>query len=86
MAKLTATYSGSLIEIIQAVPEGLYGMRSDRNREAGVFHNYYLNNTFKGIRIVSEEYSLYYSVWCTNETEFFDLLVGLLRVLTDHES
>lgn len=50
-------------------------MRSDRNREAGVFHNYYPNNTFKGIRIVSEEYSLYYSVWCTNETEFFDLLV-----------
>ncbi|KAI8665134.1 Arylsulfatase [Fusarium sp. Ph1] len=56
-----------------AVPEGIYGGRSDRHREAGVWQNVYLNNTFKGLRIVAEEYSLYYSVWCTNETEFFDL-------------
>lgn len=59
----------------QAVPEGIYGGRADKNREAGVWHNYYRNNTYKGLRIVSEEYSIYYSVWCTNETEFFDLKV-----------
>ncbi|KPM35927.1 Arylsulfatase [Neonectria ditissima] len=56
-----------------AVPEGVFGGRGDKNREAGTWHNYYPNNTYKGLRIVSEEYSLYYSVWCTNETELFDL-------------
>ncbi|CAG9983614.1 unnamed protein product [Clonostachys byssicola] len=56
-----------------AVPEGHYGMRSDGNREAGVIQNAYVNNTYKGLRISSPEYNLYYSVWCTNETEFFDL-------------
>lgn len=66
----------------QAVPEGIYGGRSDRHREAGVWQNVYLNNTFKGLRIVAEEYSLYYSVWCTNETEFFDLQVCATRAKT----
>ncbi|KAI4601673.1 hypothetical protein KJ359_011804 [Pestalotiopsis sp. 9143b] len=56
-----------------AVPEGDYGGRADKNREAGNWENIYRNNTYKGIRIVSEEYSLYYSVWCTGETEFYDL-------------
>lgn len=41
----------------------------------GAWHNFYPNNTFKGLKIVSKEYSLYYSVWCTNETELFDLHV-----------
>lgn len=63
--------------IVQAVPEGHYGMRSDGNREAGIIQNAYVNNTYKGLRISSPEYSLYYSVWCTNETEFFDLKVRL---------
>ncbi|KAH8660574.1 alkaline-phosphatase-like protein [Xylariales sp. PMI_506] len=58
-----------------AVPEGIYGGKSDKHREAGKWENYYPNNTFKGLRLVSEDYSLYYSVWCTNETEFFDLLL-----------
>ena len=31
------------------------------------------NNTYKALRIVSEEYSLYYSVWCTNEHELYDI-------------
>lgn len=60
---------------LQAVPEGIYGGKSDKHREAGKWENYYPNNTFKGLRLVSEGYSIYYSVWCTNETEFFDLLV-----------
>ncbi|KAH8673257.1 alkaline-phosphatase-like protein [Ilyonectria robusta] len=63
-----------------AVPEGIYGGRGDKNREAGVWHNYYRNNTYKGLRIVSEEYSIYYSVWCTNETEFFDLKADQYQV------
>ncbi|KAM0324601.1 hypothetical protein ACHAQA_007989 [Verticillium albo-atrum] len=70
-----------------AVPERIYGARSDRNREAGVWHGYYLNNTFKGLRIVAEEYSLYYSVWCTNETEFFDLQVRIhMPILIKYET
>jgi hypothetical protein len=31
------------------------------------------NNTYKSIRIISENYDLYYSVWCTNEHELYDL-------------
>ncbi|KAH0095274.1 Arylsulphatase, partial [Aureobasidium melanogenum] len=31
------------------------------------------NNTFKGIRIVAEEYNLYYQVWCTDEHELYDM-------------
>lgn len=73
--------SKKLIPHSQGVPEGLYGFRADKDREAGVFHNIYLNNTYKGLRLVAEDYSLYYSVWCTNETEFFDLRVCTMRHL-----
>lgn len=31
------------------------------------------NNTFKGIRIVGSGYNLYYSIWCTNEHELYDM-------------
>lgn len=31
------------------------------------------NSTYKGLRIVSDRYSLYYSVWCTNEHELYDM-------------
>lgn len=31
------------------------------------------NNTYKALRIVSEKWNLYYSVWCTNEHELYDL-------------
>lgn len=61
---------------IKAGAEGLYGIRTTNDREAGEWKNYYRNNTYKGIRLMSDEYSLYYSVWCTNDTEFFDLKVS----------
>jgi N-acetylglucosamine-6-sulfatase len=32
------------------------------------------NNTYKGLRIQSDDYSLYYSVWCTNEHELYDMV------------
>ncbi|CAL5874789.1 uncharacterized protein PFLUO_LOCUS9091 [Penicillium psychrofluorescens] len=32
------------------------------------------DNTYKGLRIVADEYSIYYSVWCTNEHELYDML------------
>jgi hypothetical protein len=36
------------------------------------FHH---NNTYKALRIVSKAYNLYYSVWCNNEHELYDLHV-----------
>ncbi|KAB8076580.1 alkaline-phosphatase-like protein [Aspergillus leporis] len=31
------------------------------------------NNTYKAVRVLSNEYNLYYSVWCNNEHELYDL-------------
>lgn len=55
-----------------AVPEGIYGYASDKTGEVG---NSYSNNTYKGIRLISDDYSLYYAVWCTNEVEYYNLMV-----------
>jgi arylsulfatase A-like enzyme len=43
------------------------------------------NNTYKSIRIVGQEYDLYYSVWCHGEHELYDLQTdpGQLRNLLD---
>ncbi|RYN53297.1 Arylsulfatase [Alternaria tenuissima] len=32
-----------------------------------------LNNTYKTVRVVGEEYDLAYTVWCTNEHELYDM-------------
>ncbi|CAG7977881.1 unnamed protein product [Penicillium salamii] len=56
-----------------AVPEGIYGYASDKLDQP---HNSYQRNTYKAIRLVSDDYSLYYAVWCTNEQEFYDLKGG----------
>lgn len=34
-----------------------------------------LNNTYKAVRIIGEDYDLYYSVWCNNEHELYDVKV-----------
>lgn len=52
-----------------AASEGQFGY-FDRNQ------SFILNNTYKAIRILSKEYNLYYSVWCTNEHELYDLNVS----------
>jgi arylsulfatase A-like enzyme len=36
------------------------------------------NNTYKGVRIVGEEYGWYYSVWCTGSHELYDMTVSSL--------
>jgi len=33
------------------------------------------NHTFKSLRIAGGGYNLYYSVWCTNEHELYDIKV-----------
>lgn len=35
------------------------------------------HNTYKSIRLYSPEFSLYYSIWCTNEHELYDMTVRL---------
>lgn len=35
-----------------------------------------LNNTYKAVRIMGQDYNLYYSVWCNNEHELYDLEVS----------
>lgn len=39
--------------------------------------NIHLNNTYKAIRVVGKSYNFYYSVWCNNEHELYDLNVGI---------
>ncbi|KAL4999795.1 alkaline-phosphatase-like protein [Aspergillus recurvatus] len=34
---------------------------------------FFTNNTYKSVRIIGEGYNLYYSVWCNNEHELYDL-------------
>ncbi|KAF5647906.1 arylsulfatase [Fusarium sp. NRRL 52700] len=45
------------------------------------------NNTYKGVRIVHEDYNLYYSTWCNNEHELYDLKTdpGQLNNLFPHD-
>lgn len=54
------------------IPEGRYGYKGKYGYTDG-FGNAYLNNTYKGLRIESEEYSFYYSVWCSNEAELYNM-------------
>jgi len=45
--------------------------------EGGTADDYFLtNNTYKAVRISGSHYNLYYSVWCSNEHELYDLDVS----------
>jgi N-acetylglucosamine-6-sulfatase len=61
------------------IPEGKFGDYGDENMNDGYDYPAHAvgNNTYKGLRVVSDEYSLYYSVWCTNETELYDITVSI---------
>lgn len=70
-----------------AIPEGRYfkgkyeyndshpDVMSRENQE-----RLHLNNTNKALRLIGTSYSLYYSVWCTNEQELYNLKVSHLHV------
>jgi N-acetylglucosamine-6-sulfatase len=61
----------------RALPEGAYGLSQEEiDAQGGVF-NMYLNNTYKSIRLIGEGYNLYYSVWCTNERELYNMNVRM---------
>jgi hypothetical protein len=40
----------------------------------------FVNNTYKTVRVVGEEYDLAYTVWCTNEHELYDMTVCSLSL------
>ncbi|KAJ0383388.1 hypothetical protein COL922a_010583 [Colletotrichum nupharicola] len=46
--------------------------------------SFVFNNTYKALRVVSKEYNLYYSVWCNNEHELYDLNVPFAHILGAH--
>lgn len=58
------------------IPEGLWGKYGDGFDPHTGSHLQGLNNTYKAVRIVSPDYSLYYSVWCTGEREYYDMKVS----------
>lgn len=62
-----------------AIPEGIWGWYGDNNMtdEYGAPGRAAENNTYKAIRVINPDYNLYYSVWCTNETELYDLKVRI---------
>lgn len=37
---------------------------------------YWINNTYKALRVASDSWNLYYSVWCNGEHELYDLKVS----------
>ena len=62
--------------------EGIYDGNSDTSLSTKIhavdIHTDTLheNNTYKAIRILGPGYNLYYSVWCNNEHELYDMNVG----------
>lgn len=53
------------------IPEGVYAA----SPTAPLGSIFYPNNTYKGLRLMGQGYSFYYSRWCTDETELYDLTV-----------
>ena len=53
------------------LPEGTYGFSLDDGKVIGFGEN----NTYKALRIINpaHDHNLYYSVWCTNEHELYNL-------------
>ncbi|CAK7212291.1 hypothetical protein SBRCBS47491_001413 [Sporothrix bragantina] len=55
-----------------AIPEGKYGYSGKYGFIDGPA-NAHPNNTYKGLRIETARYSLYYAVWCTNERQLYNM-------------
>lgn len=64
----------------RAIPEGIWGHYDDPDGEpplpgqnwGGYLHSI-RNNTYKGLRLIGEDYNIYYSVWCTGDKEYWPL-------------
>lgn len=42
------------------------------------------NNTYKSVRLIGDGFNLYYSVWCNNEHELYDLTVSIHTKLKEY--
>lgn len=69
-----------------AAGEGKFGFSGEWGNINGSV-NGYQNNTYKGLRLVSDTANLYYAVWCTNEKELYDVDEdpGQMRNLLDEK-
>lgn len=61
-----------------AIPEGRLGHyanggSNNPGKDWGGYKHAVRNNTYKGLRLIGEDYSIYYSVWCTGDREFYDV-------------
>lgn len=62
----------------RAIPEGKYGkIGNDSIPSIGGKHTAARNNTYKALRVIGDGYSVLYTVWCTGESEYYDLVVSL---------
>ncbi|KAH7123255.1 alkaline-phosphatase-like protein [Dactylonectria estremocensis] len=59
-----------------AISESKWGFNGGEDKRV-------FNNTYKGLRVVGDDYNLYYSVWCSNERELYEMKTdpGQLRNL-----
>lgn len=46
----------------------------------GLNHGNYYNNTYKALRMLTGNESLYYSTWCTGEREFYDMNADFVQM------
>ncbi|KAM3419737.1 Arylsulfatase [Cercospora zeina] len=71
----------------KALPEGKYGKIGSEPFSPGGPPISARNNTYKALRLVADEYSLLYTVWCTGERELYDVRQdpGQTRNLLDAE-
>ncbi|KAL4946009.1 hypothetical protein BDV06DRAFT_235591 [Aspergillus oleicola] len=53
-----------------AVPEGIYGYISN---QTDVQNHIGKQNTYKALRLISDDYSIYWARWCSGEREFYNL-------------
>jgi len=62
-------------------PEGKFGWYGDATDPNIGISGSAGNNTYKGLRLIGEDYSLYYSVWCTGDKQYYDLKVSESLIL-----
>ncbi|KAH8897292.1 Arylsulphatase [Thozetella sp. PMI_491] len=65
------TYSGAIRQ--EHVNVETWFLRNPNEGPLGIDEPEAVDNTFKGLRLISDEYDLYYSVWCTNEYELYNM-------------
>lgn len=52
-----------------------WGFASNEGKLFDGWQRLYLNNTYKALRVISQDCDLHYQVWCNNDRELYDLKV-----------